>query len=86
MFPQSNDLKPMDERWHRKAQEAKETTSGLDEWSESEITRWDLDEDGRRPTGRENPRTYQYDKPLADVTESGAERRDRVDVRDRHDR
>ena len=70
MFPRS-DLRFLDERWHEIGRRAKETTSSLDEWSDRDIKRWDLDTDSRRPTGRENPRTWRYEKPLRDVNRPG---------------
>ena len=69
MFPRS-DLRYIDERWHQKNRDAKRTTSSLDEWSDRETKRWDLDTDSRRPTGQENPRTWQFTKPLRRVNQS----------------
>jgi len=59
--------KSLDERWVRKAKIAKRTTSDLSQWSQREIERWDLDDPVREPTGKENPETYRYDKPLRRV-------------------
>lgn len=70
MFARSQGLKVLDERYHRKAQDAKEQTRSLDDWSPQDIQRWDLDEPHRKPTGRENPRTWTYSKPLRDQNRS----------------
>lgn len=59
--------KSLDKRWHRKAKIAKRTTFSLDDWSAREIDRWDLDDPVRKPTGRKNPQTWNYDKPLKRV-------------------
>ena len=76
MFPESRDQKAIDAEWHERGARAKESTFSLAEWSEQEITRWDLDEDSRRPTGRENPRSYQIDRPIDTLGENGADIRD----------
>lgn len=87
MFAQTQDLRFVDERWHEFARDAKRTTSSLDDWSQREINRWDLDDEVREPTGEFNPRTYEYDPPLEDVVESSPERqRRRIDIRQRKDR
>lgn len=64
MFAQAQDLRPLDARWQNFPQFAKETTFNLDDWDEFQIQRWDLDDPVRTPTGRENPRTWEYEKPL----------------------
>ncbi|QLG62826.1 hypothetical protein [Halorarum salinum] len=76
-FPRSTKgTRSLDERWHRKAEQAKRTTTGLDEWSDREIERWDLDDPARKPTGRKHPETWRYDKPLRRVNRSsGGDRR-----------
>lgn len=78
--------KSLDERWIEKARIAKRTTDGLEDWSNREIERWDLDDAERTPTGKKNRRTYQYEKPLRRVnrTDSGrlVDPRDNVDIRD----
>lgn len=57
----------LDERWVRKARIAKRTTTDVEQWSDRERKRWDLDDPVREPTGREHPETYRYDKPLRRV-------------------
>jgi len=59
--------KSLDSRWVRKAIIAKRTTDGLDDWSQRDIERWDLDDAERTPTGKKNPRTWDYEKPLRQV-------------------
>jgi len=56
--------KSLDKRWVEKARIAKRTTDGLEDWSNREINRRNLDDAGRTPTGKNNPRTWDYDKPL----------------------
>lgn len=73
--------KSLDSRWHEKARRAKRTTSSLDQWSEREIERWDLDDEVRKPTGRKHPETWHYDKPLQEVNRNPEADR-RVDARD----
>lgn len=70
-FPRSSKGdKSLDQRWHEKAKQAKRTTFSLEEWSEREIERWDLDDPVRKPTGKKNPRTWTYEKPLRRVNNS----------------
>jgi len=68
MFDRSDKgAKSLDRRWVKKARIAKRTTDGLEDWSNREINRWDLDDEGRTPTGKKNPRTWDYEKPLRQV-------------------
>ena len=69
MHRESKGGKPIDPEWHEFARTAKETTFSLAEWADEEIGRWDLDEDTRRPTGRENPRTYTVGRPIQTATD-----------------
>ena len=61
--------KSLDRRWVEFGKMAKRTTSSLDEWSERDIERYDLDDPERKPTGAKNPRTWRYEKPLEQVQE-----------------
>ena len=83
LFPQGQTKgdRSLDSRWHEQGRRAKGRTFNLDEWSDRDTKRWDLDTDSRRPTGRKNPHTYRYDKPLRDANRSGSGDRTR-DVRD----
>lgn len=74
MFRRSNGLKPLDEEWHEKRQEARETAFSTDEFSPEEINRWDYDT--ARITGADNPRSFQMD-PAIDLLGTA-----KVDVRD----
>ena len=56
--------KSLDERWVEKARVAKRTTFSLEDWSDREIARWNLDDPVRKPTGAKNPTTWRYEKPL----------------------
>lgn len=65
MFDRSDKgAKSLDKRWVEKARIAKRTTDGLEDWSDRMIARWNLDDEGRTPTGKNNRRTWEYDKPL----------------------
>lgn len=77
MFARTEDLKSLDERWHEKGRQAKRRTASLDEHSDSDILRWSLDTDSRRPTGRETDRTWQYRNEMSDETQDIRERDDR---------
>jgi hypothetical protein len=67
-FKRSEGMKPIDPEWHRVRQEARESTFSLAEWSDEEITRYDLDT--ARITGRENPRSYKF-TPTVDILNEG---------------
>lgn len=60
-------MRPLDKRWHRAAQFYKETVFNLDQVSEIDKQRYDLEEQHRRPRGRENPHTWLFEKPLLRV-------------------
>lgn len=62
MFRRSRGNKPLDSEWHEKRQEARKTAFSLAEFSQEEITRYDLDT--ARITGRDNPRTYEMDPAI----------------------
>lgn len=64
MFPRSEGLKPIWSEWHEQRQEARETAFSLDEFGETEITKFDLDTAGI--TGQDNDRTYEWD-PVIDL-------------------
>jgi hypothetical protein len=91
MFDRSDKgAKSLDKRWVMKARIAKRTTDGLEDWSDREIERWDLDDEGRTPTGKKNPRTWDYAKPLRRVNRvPGNDRlvdpRENTDIRDGED-
>lgn len=76
MFPQSNDMKAVDSRYHRERERARRTAMSPAEFSDQERTRWDLDDAGI--TGADNPRTWFVGDPLTigsdehyDVREEG---------------
>lgn len=80
MFRQAKSAKPVDGEWHEIRQVARETTFSLAEWSQEEITRWDLDT--ADITGRDNDRTYTIDRP---ITQDGEMQND-TDIRTLNDR
>lgn len=92
MFPRSTKGdRSLDERWVLKARSAKRTTFSLDDWSDREIQRWDLDDPARKPTGRKNPETWRYEKPLREVNRAEGQDRRRdprsnKDIRDAPDK
>lgn len=71
MFREAESAKPLDKEWHLMRQKARTTTFSLDEWSDEEILRWDLDT--ARITGRDNPRTYTYDRTIDTLGENGTD-------------
>jgi len=82
MFDRSDKgAKSLDSRWVEKAGQAKQSTMSLNDWSQREIERWDLDDPVREPTGAKNPRTWTYGKPLRRVNQD-ADRDGRVDARE----
>lgn len=74
MFRQSEGSKPVDSQWHIEREEARRTAFSLAEFSQEDITRWDLDT--ARVNGSDNPRTFTYD-PAIDILGTA-----KVDVRD----
>jgi len=76
-FREASGSKAIDSEWHEQGRRAKETTFNLSEWGENEIIRWDLDKDTRRPTGRENDRTYTVDRPI----QTPADEKNGTDIR-----
>lgn len=83
MFSRSDKgAKSLDRRWHEKARTAKETTFGLEDWSQREINRWNLDDPVREPTGKKNPRTWEYDKPLNEQNRGAGDDERRADARE----
>lgn len=62
MYRQAESAKPVDGQWHEERQEARENAFSLLEFSDIDITRWDLDT--ADITGKDNPRTYRIDRPL----------------------
>ena len=61
-FRRSESMKPLDGEWHRFRQEARESAFSINEFSDEEITRYDLET--ARITGKENPRTYTVNRPI----------------------
>jgi len=83
MFDRSDTgAKSLDSRWVEKAKTAKRTTDGLEDWSDRQIERWDLDDPVRTPTGRKNPRTWDYEKPLRRVNRGDGDQGRLVDPRE----
>lgn len=78
-FARSENLKPIDSRWHEFRQNARETAFSIEQFGPIERERYDLDT--AEITGAENPRTYTTEDPLEVGT--GAEQ---FDVRDLVDR
>jgi len=62
MFRQSASAKPVDAEYLQFRQHARETAYSLAEFSPEEINRYDLET--ARITGRENPETYEVDRPI----------------------
>jgi hypothetical protein len=79
-FRRSEGAKPIDNEWHRQRQRAREQAfnSSLDIFSDTEITKYDLDT--AQIDGSDNPRTYTFDRPLDKFGING------TDVRNLEDR
>jgi len=79
-FRRSEGAKPINSEWHRQRQRAREQAfnSSLDIFSDTEITKYDLDT--AQIDGSDNPRTYTFDRPLDKFGING------TDVRNLEDR
>lgn len=62
MWARSESLKPVWSRWHQARIDARHNAFSVDEFGETDIVKYDLDTAGI--TGEDNPKTYQYDRPL----------------------
>jgi len=58
LFTRSESGKHVSEEWHQQRQRAREIGFSLDEFSDEEITKYDLDT--ADITGKDNPRTYMF--------------------------
>jgi len=70
-FRRSSGMKPVDEEWHRRREEARREGFNLEQFSESEITRWDLET--ARITGQDNRLSYLYQRPIDTLHNSATE-------------
>jgi len=61
-FRRSENMKPLDSEWHKFRQEARESAFSINEFSDEEINRYNLET--ARITGKENPRTYTVNRPI----------------------
>ncbi len=62
MFRRSESGKRVDAGYHQFRQEARESAFSINEFSDEEINRYNLET--ARITGRENPRTYTVNRPI----------------------
>jgi hypothetical protein len=65
MWPRSENLKPIWEDWHETRHAARVSTFNVEEWSDIEITKYDLDT--ADITGEDNPRSYEIDNQSAEI-------------------
>jgi len=79
-FKRSEGMKPATAEWHRQRQRAREQAfnSSLSIFSDTEITKYDLDT--AQIDGSDNPQTWTWDRPLDMFGMNG------TDVRDMEDR
>jgi len=79
-FKRSEGAKAINAEWHRQRQRAREQAfnSSLSIFSDTEITKYDLDT--AQIDGSDNPRTYTFDRPLDKFGING------TDVRNLEDR
>jgi len=78
-FKRSEGAKAINAEWHRQRQRAREQAfnSSLGIFSETEITKYDLDT--AQIDGSDNPRTYTFDRPLDKFGINGTDVRDHKD-------
>jgi hypothetical protein len=72
MWARQESLQGIWSEWHKKRINARRTAFSVDEFGETDIVKYDLDTAGI--TGEDNPRTYQFDRPLN-------EERNGIDIR-----
>jgi hypothetical protein len=65
MWPRSENLKPIWEDWHETRHVARTSTFNLDQWSDIDQTKYDLDT--ADITGEDNSRTYEVDRHSAEI-------------------
>lgn len=61
-FSRSPSAKRIDSRWHKARIDARHEAFSVNEFSDSEIARYDLDT--ARITGQDNPRSYTVNRPI----------------------
>lgn len=69
-FAWSNGQKPLNSKWRARRVEATRTAMSTDEFSDIEITKFNLGDDPLYPlaiTGRENPETYRISSRTGNV-------------------
>jgi len=69
LFRQSPSGKRIDSEWHTRRHQARTTTINLNQWSDEDIIRWNLDTAGI--TGRDVKRTYTLKRPYDTLGENG---------------
>jgi len=72
-FARGETAKPVDSRWHRARINARKTAFSVDEFSDEDVLRYDLDTAGI--TGEDNPRTYTVNRPIDLLNENGLDLR-----------
>ena len=77
MWPRQEGLQAIWGEWHEKREDARRNAFSVDEFGETDKVKFDLETAGI--TGEDNPRTYQFDRPLN-------EERRGIDVRDFNNR
>lgn len=75
-FKLGNSGKNLNEEWHEQRQVAISTTFTIDQWSDIDIEKYDLDE--KAFTGKDVARNYRFDHPVSDdeVNVTGFDLRD----------
>jgi len=68
-FARSPGLKKADSRWHNRRIQARKEAFSIDEFSQEDIVRYDLDT--ARITGSENPRSYLVNPSIDILGEAG---------------
>lgn len=76
-FRRDRSGKHTDKEWHRNRHLARHHTFNLDDWSDEEIVRYDLDT--ADITGRLNPRSYTFDRDIDILKANGTDIRELKD-------
>lgn len=77
-FRESPSSKVTDEEWHRFRQRARKTAFSIDQFSDEEVTRFDLET--AQIDGSDNPRSFTINRPIDLLGMNG------IDLRDLRDR
>jgi len=72
-FTRGETAKPVDSRWHEARINARKTAFSVQEFSDEDVIRYDLDT--ADISGEDNPRTYTVNRPIDLLNENGLDLR-----------